>query len=254
LPHPRHVLGVIAGDERTFQLAVRGWAAINRFRIGPWRWRLGFDGMGIRGHSVWRTIGEASRSAPVSALHVIGRVEDRADGLELVTSISQEEKTRRRGLRPGDIIDRYSHVQLVILQPEPYTAWPDERFPSDREAASRMRLFAGELSADGVPLVLVLPALDTPYAARVLEKLARRLNVEGPPSADALARTVIDIQRLVAAHPGQAAVAAEACCDATLFYCRGQYLENISGSIDPPRKRDTRTERSTQRAQRLRRS
>jgi hypothetical protein len=234
------VLGVIAGDERSLQLAAAGWAHLNRLRVPPWRWRVGFEAGGIRVHRSWATIEQASRYAPVGVLHLIGRVEDRSHGLAFVTQTGSDESTSRRSLRPGDVIDRYPLVQMIVLQPEPYDRWPDERYPSDREAMSRLRLFAAELSADGVPFVLILPALDTAYAARVLALLARLLNVNAMPPVRALARTVLRIQRLVSAHAGSAMVATETCCDATLFHCRTSRTE----SELPPISRSRPTEKA----------
>jgi hypothetical protein len=238
MPHPRLVLGVVVGDERSAQLAAAGWAPLNRLRVGPWRWRMGFETSGPRGHSTRQTIDEAARYSPVTVLHLIGRVEDTTHSLEFVAHAPADEFGRRRSLRPGDIIDRYPRIQLIVLQPEPYERWPDERSPSDREATSLMRLFAAELSGDGVPLVLVLPAMDIPYAARALAQLARLLNMASVPSTRALARTTLRIQKLVAAHPGSAIVATEACCDATLFQCRSSRTEPAL-PFNPPRRTDT---------------
>jgi hypothetical protein len=159
--------------------------------------------------------------------------------LEFVAHGSLGEFGRPRSLRPGDIIDQYPRVQLIVLQPEPYDRWPDERSPSDREATSLLRLFAAELSGDGVPLVLVLPAMDTPYAARALSQLARLLNMAPVPSARALARTTLRIQQLVAAHPGSSIVATEACCDATLFHCRSSRSEPEVPAFSPARRTET---------------
>jgi len=100
-----------------------------------------------------------------------------------------------------------------------------------------MRLFGGELSSDGVPHVLVLPSLDTQYAARAIEELARTLAAWGLPSSGTLARTALAIQRLVASHPGQTAVATEACCDVTMFDSREVGVVVQQPVIETPRPR-----------------
>ena len=98
----------------------------------------------------------------IGVLHVLGEVRESSRGLTL-------EPGDGRQLFASEVARSFPQLRLVILQ-LPYRA-SDRRFEHDRAEAARARRLAGELFANGIPAVVVLPSLTEKIGFVILKKI-----------------------------------------------------------------------------------
>ncbi len=118
---------------------------------------------------------------------------------------------------PEDIRREYPLTSLCILQGKPLLQ-AQARLESDRRDAQKLRQFAGELFAQGVPAVLVLPALPLAVGSEVINQLAATIARRPRDAGHAMLKTIAEIRAaIVALQPAEPDAAWEEAFDVCLY-------------------------------------
>jgi hypothetical protein len=118
---------------------------------------------------------ESEKEGGINLLHIVGTVQEDSSGLRLRLNNSRSPHGQGTAadliLRAEEVVERFSHIDVCILQGEPFPTATEERSVY-RRRASLARAFAARLVAMGVRAVVTVPSLQEDLAAVVVKSVA----------------------------------------------------------------------------------
>lgn len=182
-------VGVIVLANRDWQLlAERGWSQVEGSQIF--------------------TLRPEKIGALVSAVHVIGTPVRTHSGLMVQITKGadggtpyREESSDRRGEVVLVGVDTVVGLRasLTLIQEEPGES--EARSDTERERTGEMRAFAAQVAEAGAPAVLLLPALPSPLAERVVAAVDSLLARTPDPALEPFLDTIALVRRMIAEWP-----------------------------------------------------
>jgi len=166
-------------------------------------------------------------SSPV--LQVIGTFEEQFNGIVVrgggeAGRVSSETSSNIESA--ASLRHRFPSVELCFIQPEPHRG--GARGEIDRQDALLARRFAAELFSVGVPVVIVLPRLQSLAEAAIVAPFATLLSRAKELNDGHLQRAIQECQSIIVSELGAGTNEAfEAMCDVAL-YCSADWRTKIS--------------------------
>ena len=145
----------------------------------------------------------------VRILHLVGRTDESYSGINFCVESKSQARASKfavgaaepKGkplwlIQASEIARTFDNLALCILQGEPASA-DGARRDVERRDAILARVFAADLFAQGIPVVLVLPPLDPSLGAEVLRLASQAIAADILPGTTRFLQVIVDMQTLI---------------------------------------------------------
>ncbi|MBV9958268.1 MAG: hypothetical protein JO360_07600 [Acidobacteria bacterium] len=149
----------------------------------------------------------------VRVLHLTGRAQKTSAGTRFLLAQELSATSDKKSLesreadqhelliRAEDLVRAFPYLSVCVLHAPPGSS--DKRTEGDRRRAINARLFAAEVFAQGIPVVVVIPPLKPTMAVRAIEKLARVLGRNELHATSGLLKTLDEMRKDILGESGQ---------------------------------------------------